>query len=166
MPTALSYLYTTKAECLRRYGDVGLKSIVQDLGASDTVEFWTELTSEATDVINTYCLVFYNAADLYNSRWVRSRATWIGCYLLSQRRGNPAQFIPRYQEIMEELLMVMEGRLMIPGLATSNDFAPAMSNLQVDDRFAVSKIRVEQIISTGGTSSRQNLSNRWGWDFL
>lgn len=163
MPTALSALYTTKEEIVRRYGSVGVKSTVQDLTGTDTTEFWTELTSEASDVINTYCWVYYLPADLEDSRWVRSRATWIGCYLLSIRRGNPGLFKMRYDEIIDELREVAAGIIQIPELPTRGDFTPAMSNVRVEDGFRSTRVRVDQATSAGGIGSRQDISQLWPW---
>ena len=163
MPTSLSALYTSREEINRRYGSVGVKSSTQDMTGADTVEFWVELTSEASDVVNTYCWVYYLPADLEDSRWVRSRATWIGCYLLSIRRGNPGLFKMRYDEIIEELQAVAGGIIQIPELPTRGDFTPAMSNVRIEDGFRSTRVRVDQTSSTGGVGSRQDISYVWPW---
>lgn len=166
MPTELQFLYTTQAEIRRLYGQLGQQNIVQDLNSTDLQAMWTELCSDASDIVNQYCLVFYNASDLANSRWVRVRTTWIAAYLLSQRRGNPALFGVRYEQIIEELLMVLNGEIQIPGLPTRNDFTPAMSNLNVDDRFHTMKLQVSPFISTGGSYPNQHAFSNWPWEWL
>ena len=166
MTTELTYTYTTKEEIARLYGSNGQQSIIQDLAASNLSSWWTELISDASDIVNQYCLVYYQASDLSNSRWVRTRTTWIAAYLLSQRRGNPALWGLRYEQIIDELLMVMHGEIQIPGLPTRADFTPAMSNLVVDDHFQISKIRVQPFISTGGTHANQQIAYRWPFDWL
>jgi hypothetical protein len=166
MPTELTYTYTTREEIQRLYGSSGQQAIIQDLSGSNISSWYTELIADASDIINQYCLVYYHAEDLGNSRWVHTRATWIAAYLLSQRRGNPALWGGRYAEILEELRMVLAGLIQIPGLPTRSDFTPAMSNLVIDDHFQISKIRVQPFISTGGVGSNQQIAYRWPFDYL
>lgn len=154
----LTYVYTTEAEVQRVLSATGVDLRVDDLLGDTLSDFWTDITSEATDIINQYCELFYDPSDLYTSHWVRSRARWIGAHLLSQRRGNPALFQSRIDEIYNDLEGVFDGTLIIPRLPTREDVIPSMSNLIVDDRFRVSKTRVHPEISTGETSGRQHLS--------
>ena len=163
MPNNLAYTYTDKEAIMRLYGNSGVQSNIQDLNSFNLQEWWIEVVSDASDVINQYCWELYLPEDLATSRWVKTRATWIGAHILSQRRGNPALFGVRYQEILGELLMIKEGALKIPELPTRYDMSPAMSNLVVDDFFQVAKIRVQQTISSGGTSGRQDLAYLWPW---
>lgn len=166
MPTELSYLYCTKAEIENIIGSDAYGKMVQDLNATQLAAWLTEFRSDATDLINTYCLVFYEAEDLANSRWVRTRAAYVAVYFLSQRRGNPALYQLRFEQIMQELMMVLQGIIQIPGLATRNDMTPAMTNLTVDDNFSVQKLRVQPAISTGGTYSNQHTAYRWPYEWL
>lgn len=166
MPTALQYVYTSRDEVERIYGDKGVTLNMADLKGSDIELYWTEVISEATDTINLYCVQFYDEIDLASSYWVRRKATWIAAYLHSQRRGNASLFVQRFQEVMEELMAIQQGLLQIPGLATRSDLTPALSNFTIDDRFYTNKIRVLPSISVGGTNSRQDLAYRWPYDWL
>lgn len=166
MTTALTYEYTSRTEIEHIYGLTGLTLQVADLKQGNIDDWWQELVADATQTVNQFCWLFYSELDLSNSHWVRRRASWIGAYYLSQRRGNPSLFNLRYSEIIEELNAVMQGAMQIPGLATSVDFTPAMSNLRVDDWYYRDKIRVHQEISTGGLSARQSPSYvypLWDW---
>ena len=172
--TALTYVYTTRDEIERLMSGVGVRLRVDDLidstdpdyDASDIGYYFQELTEDATLTIDQYAEGHYDPEDLVNSRWGRIRATWSGADLLSQRRGNPALFYSRYEEIIGELQQVTFGNLVIPGLPTRADLTPAMSNLRVDERFMVRKLRVMDSISTGGTSARQDFVYIYPYEWL
>jgi hypothetical protein len=166
MPNDLAYIYTSKEAVEQLYGSAGKQAIVQDMSSTNLTEWWVVILSDATDKINQYCLPFYEDSDLYTSRWVHVRATWIAAHFLSQRRGNPGLFSNRYEEIISELEMVLAGIIQIPNLPTRNDFVPGMSNLVVDDHFQISKVRVQPFISVGGTYGNQQIAYRWPFDWL
>lgn len=161
----LTYLYTSQAEIERIFSSTAVDLRVDDITAEDTTNgntdlsdsLWEEILSDATDIINQYVELYYNPIDLYSSRWVRMRATYIGAHIVSYRRGNPSLFRDRYEQILEELTMVKDGSLIIPRLPTRDDFTPAMSNVAVNDKYYIDKIRVHPTISTGGTSGRQSI---------
>lgn len=163
----LQYVYTSQDEIERLFSVVGVSLRVTDLGGQNRNTYWTEVCSEATDIINQYCNVFYDADDLANSRWVRSRATWIALVLLCRRKGNspPAGIMNRYNEIMEELNKVLLGIFQIPRVPTTSNMLPSMSNLRVDDRFYTRKLRVNPNISTGGTDGSQDMDWWWSYDW-
>jgi hypothetical protein len=162
----LSQVYTTQAEIERIYSNLASSLQIDDVDIDEVSDFWTELTEDATDIINQYAESYYDPTDMVNSRWVRTRASWVGCYLLSQRRGNPSLFADRFEIIIDELQRVYRGDLIIPRLPTREDMTPAMSNVVIDDRFRVHKIRVHPTISTGGTSGKQDLSPRFPFEWL
>jgi hypothetical protein len=158
MVETLPYTYTTEEEITRVFSSTGVTLRIDDLDPLVLTDFWTEICSEATDIANTYLEVFYEPEDLNTSFWVRSRCKWIGAYLLSLRRGNPALFLQRYEEVLEDFQRVFQGELIIPRLPVREDFVPSMSNLVVDDRFLVQKLRIHPDISTGNLSSKQHIS--------
>jgi phage gp36-like protein len=167
----LPYVYTTRAEVESIYGIRAVDLRLDDDPESDDVDtteesFLTYLCEEATDIINQYVLQRYDAVALNESSWVRRRAAWIACYLLSQRRGQAKQYVSRYNEIIFDLERIMTGTLIIPRVPTSADFSPAMSNLVIDDRYSQSKIRHERNTSTGGTEGVRNVDAIPGLDFL
>lgn len=155
----IPYTYITRADIESVFSHTGVSLRVDDLTNSTVLDnFWNELIYEATDIINQYCEMFYAPSDLATSYWVKTRAKWVGAYLLSQRRGNPALFLQRYEEIIEELIAVSQGELLIPRLPTREDLVPTLSNQVVDDRFRIRKLRTHPEISTGNSSGRQDLS--------
>lgn len=164
----LAYTYTSQSEIERLISTAGVNLRISDLTGADKTSYWTELIADATDIINQYVEWFYDAADLADNRWVRSRATWIALTQLCRRRANPVPkaVLDRYQEILDELRSIKSGEMQIPRLATSVDLLPAMSNLRVDDRFLSRKIRVNPTISVGATSGQQDLDWLWTYDWF
>lgn len=162
----LSDVYTTRSEIERIYGQRGVTSHVddQDLGDipdDDTTEMsddiWEGVIQDATDEINLYCLGYYTASDLKNNVWVRRQASYLGCYYLSIRRGDPGQYANRRDDILGLLQRIQAGNMQIPRLATRGDLTPGMSNYSVDDRFRTNKVRVKPSISTGGTYNNEDI---------
>lgn len=162
----LTHYYTTQAEVERAYSSTGVTLALDDLSGSKLRDFWVDIRSETTDFFNQYCEMYYDPEDLVDSVWVRSRAKWVGAYYVSMRRGNPAIFRERFEQIERDLLKIYNGSLMIPRLPTREDMTPAMSNLTVDPVFRHKQLRVYPDISTGGTSSRQDIAFRYPQDWL
>lgn len=152
----LTYVYTSRAEMSRIASQAGIEGRLEDLIDDD--QALLEIMEEATDWVNQYVAMIYNESDLANSRWVRSRATWYACYLLTQRLGNPPLFADRIDQYTEDLKSAMAQRIQIPRLPVRSGMVPAMSNVIVDDRYNIHKLRVHQSISPGGTSGRQDPS--------
>ncbi len=171
MPTeTLTYTYTSQAEISRIISSAGTNLRISDLTTvgDNKAEYWVELIAEATDIVNEYVLWFYDAEDLAQNRWVRSRATWIGLVLLCRRRGNevPKSILQRYMEIMDELRLVLLGRMHIPRLNTSVEMTPSMSNMHVDMTYRSRKLRVIPSISVGNVSGQQDLAYAYSYDWF
>ena len=165
MVESLAYTYTSELEMQRLFSVEGITYRIDDV--EDPTLTIEDIIGESTEIINFYVNTFYEELDLSNSYLVRRWATWIACYLLSQRRGNSSQFESKYTEILEFLDAISQGNRIIPRLASREDFTPAMSNLHVDDRFKVHKLRVHPTISTGGSSGKtQDLSPRFPFEWL
>jgi len=162
--SSLSYAYTSEAEIKRVISTSGFDLRVDDL--ADTLDAITDIVEEATDMVNFYCGLHYNESDLETSPLVRRWTTWVACYLLSQRRGNPAIFADRMGEVLALLEEVSRHDRIIPRLPTREDLTPAMSNVHIDDKFRTHKIRVHPTISTGGTYGKQDLSPRFPFEWL
>ena len=157
----LTYVYTSRTEIARLFSEtaVQLREDDDDDGTAESGVI-QDCVDEATDTINLYCFDWYEAAAMSENLTVRRWATLIGCYLLSQRRGNPAQFKDRYEELIARLERIQTGELHVPRLATKKDFTPGVSNYSINDRFRIKKVRVEQQISTGGRHATQDIDRR------
>lgn len=157
--------FTSKAEMQRLFSACGVNYRMDDADdPEDTLDFYID---DATSTMQMYAGQIYDMTSLNTSKWVRIRTTWIACYRLSQRMGNPSLFFNRYDEILQELQKVQLQQLPIPELATSVDMVPTMSNVEHDPRYREKTLRVESEVSTGATSGRQDLSNQllpeWLW---
>jgi len=161
-PVGLSYYYTSQAEMSRILSPDVASALVEDYSdAPSILNIWNEIREEATDLVNYYLAMWYEESDMATSSWVRRNATWLGCYLVSQRRGDPGKYHSRAEEIVAMLEQVSLGRKQVPRLPTKADLTPSLSNYTVDDRFHLAKIRVIPSISTGGTSGKQHLDARF-----
>lgn len=159
----LSNVYTSEAEMQRLLSLEGVELRLDDLDDTDDeqTEYLTEVIADATDVINAYLLQTYSASTMETNRWIRSRATWIGCYFLSQRRGNPPPeiFETRYSQITD----VESGELYraatnykgfrVPRLVPLSAPRPVVTNYKISDLYQTNKIRVKPENTTGDTYS-------------
>jgi len=159
-PELSPLLYTSKSEMSSIWGSLGvtLHADDDDDGVNDSNEeaLIDDVVLDATDEANNFLLHHYTDVVLAASKWVRRRTSWIGCHLLSRRRGNGPTFTDEFDRIIDEFTASMEERLWIPRLTPRDDFSPAMSNLDIDYRYRRRKIRVIRLTSTGGTDQFQD----------
>ena len=160
MVESLTYIYTTKAEMESIFGEDGILLRADD-NSTDALETTetnqlTDVREEATDEINFYCLDRYTAANLDNNIWVRRACSTIACHLLSQRRGNPEQYLAPYERLVSRLEKVQQNKLNIPRIAPRDDETPGHSNVVVDDVYTKRKLRVQFETSQGDTDSLQD----------
>lgn len=114
---------------------------------------------DASSQVGLYIGQRYTLTDLSTNDFVRSITTWIACYRLSARKGNPTLFAGRYQEILEQLEQIKNGELPLDA-ATRWDMVPTLSNIEHDPRFRDRTSRVDQETSTGlGGTRPQELSD-------
>jgi len=155
MPETIPYLYTSQTEMESIFGAIAVELRTDDdEDSSLSVEEQAKLTDvieEATDVANQYLAERYRVSDLNNSKWVRRRVSYIACYFLSIRQGNPEQYGTRYAQIIEEFEAVKDERMNIPRIPVAYDNTPALSNVVIDHNFVKAKIRTQTQTSTGGT---------------
>jgi len=164
MVEVLTNVYTSQAEVESIYSVAGFDFTTDDRTGAPLTQTILEFVEDATDQINQYAGLRYLETDMVNSRWVRSRASWIAAYRFAQRRGNPAaaSLADRFEEIMQELRDVRSEDIDIPRLGTSGNFIPSISNYKIDDRFRERKVRVQTNISSGGIYSEQDVARFFG----
>ncbi len=153
-------VFTSQAEIERRISQTGADLRMADLDNYAIDEMWEEIIVEATDIIAIYCQEHYEHLALSESMWVRARASWIGAYLLSQRKGNPAIFEESYSRIIDELEKVRSRLVYIPRIGVRAELTPTLSNLIIDDNFTQNKIRIQTVTGEGAVDSRQR-QDRW-----
>lgn len=166
-------LFTSQAEMESLFGSIGIQLRIDDdddeLVSETETGYLEDIMLEGTDICNKSLGWIYDVVDLEESLWVRRRCTWIACYLLAKRRGNPSQFLEQYERCLSDFKDVEEHRRWIPRKNPKYNFAPAMSNLRVDYRYngyhyGGSPLRVDPISSTnnGGSSIFKDWAY-WGW---
>ena len=118
--------------------------------------------------INHYLLARYSVADCVSSGWVK----WVNAIFAAReacaRRmmPPPESLVAQCNEFMEELRFIRAGTHPLMGddgpLATRFDGLPTVSNMVVDGRYAVQKIRRKPQTSTGGPppGGRKQLNTR------
>ena len=157
-------VYTSKEEIETLFSIAGVVNRTDDIPREKADQFWASLCETASREIDLYLERFYWPADLATHRLVRYWTTLVACHLLSERRGNPAQFATRYERILDMLQQIYLGIRQVPGLPLKAELAPAMSNLRIDDRFAVHKIRVVPQISVGRSYPGQQIDPSYLWE--
>ena len=165
----LPYALSSLGEMRRLFGrdaiDLRASDIIPPVGPLNTAELLN--VQDAIDEASDECFMriqgWYdiNSERTSNNLWLRRRGTTGACFYLSERRGNPANFQARWDRAVEELDKVLSGELWIPRLPLKADLAPGMSNVSIDDRFVIRKVRVEEQISTGGPQPNRDSDRRY-----
>ncbi len=109
--------FTSLEEMQRVFSEDGVDNHTEDY-VSNTVVI-DEIIYRATETVLQFLRGRYTLAGMAASYWVRMKATFIACYLLSVRQGNPSLYGDLYAEAMLDLAQARDG-LINPGLATSN----------------------------------------------
>ena len=157
MTESLNYLFTSEAEMRRIMSVRSVTDYASDGDVSDVEDTnLADIIAQATDEINFYCLRFYTEALLSENSYIRRLATWIACYHLSQRRGEPERYVGEYNNAIDQLKQVQQGSAQIPRIPWRSDFAPSHSNIVIDDRYGKARGRTQVETSSGGTYSGQN----------
>jgi hypothetical protein len=146
--------FTSRAEIERIYSTIAVTLRLDDLNTEGESDMVDEVVDAATETVASYTLRYYNSTAIYNSPWVRRRATIIACYYLSMRRANGTQFTREYERIIEELEKFLTDKPpMIPGAdgfpaPVRTSMIPTVSAYIVDDRNRYRKLRVKKDYST------------------
>lgn len=114
IPTGLQF--TSLSEIQRVFSIEGVDNHNEDVLGDPTVI--DELVYRATETVLQFLRGRFDQTDMAASYWVRMKATYIACYYLSIRQGNPALYGDMYNEAMLDLAQARDG-LINPGLKTS-----------------------------------------------
>lgn len=152
--------YTSKATVELLLSAEGEDDLVEDLSAGDQTTLWTSILTETDTLFNLYLCDRYDASNLVSNHWVQEKAKWVAAYYITRRRGEPGYYARMYEEIVEQLQMIREGKLRIPAndgtmLAMSSANMPAIANMMIDDRSKNLPIRVDTLTSAGQLSGNE-----------
>ncbi len=90
--------------------------------------------------------VFSDANALLHP-FIRAKATYIGAYYLSIRRGNDSHYFNQYLEAIEELQALVDGELFLDDLPNNFNSLITFCNVSSDNRYAFSPMRVDPLTS-------------------
>lgn len=154
MPTsAPSYLFCTQADVEAFLSVDGVLGRLDDdaSGANSATEsgYLTTIIRWVTSRIHLHCTA-YEASVLAESWVINQYAAIMAAYYASARRGNPPSgtLSQMYEEVMADLGKIKSGEFALPDAAKRDSAFPAWSNMSIDSRRAVHKMRVEPSLSS------------------
>jgi hypothetical protein len=148
--------YSSQAEVLRVAGEYAIDLMLDDYDGEDMGYIWHNFLQDADETIAMYVMQHYDPDDLYSTEWIRRRATWMVCNLLSQRRGNNDLFRSKVERIYDELNMIRDGRMRIPGATVRHWMGPNWRNYSLENRYLRHPVRVDRTKSNKQTYSGQD----------
>jgi hypothetical protein len=160
-----TYQFTSSEEVIRLISNDGSNQWTDDLNLADYNDFLIEVISDATMTCLQYIGKLHDAANLYQSYWVRRRATYIAAYHFTKRRGDPGLYGEDYQRAIFELEQAADGIIQIPDVPFSSGMMAVMQNVVIDQRYLQNKTRVRQSASTD-ISGREYLMSPFPYDWL
>jgi hypothetical protein len=103
----------------------------------------------ATTKVNQYCLARYDDSEMVNSWIVNQWAVPLGACWVRRRRGNdvPKSLADDCIAALEDLQAVQAGTMLIADIPLRAAGWPAWSNVTVDTRYRIKKVRVQRPIS-------------------
>lgn len=166
MPTALEYLYTTRADIDALLSSDGVDLRLDDnaggsVSATELAYLTTQGINYATDRVNNYLMGRYAPVNLYASWTVADWTTILAARWLCSRRGNdvPKSLERMYKETVEEMEEVRTGAMALAAIEEYVINAPAWSNVRVTPHSRMKRLRVERPLSerTAPGFSRRNV---------
>ena len=154
--TITTYGFTDEAKIAGIYGQQGVDYILDDVSAPQDGYVLNQIIRDAEQTVIVR-LPMFAPADLAGNDWVESRTTWIAAHLLSKRRGNEHYFEDLYDSALRELEAIATGEIAPPvEIPLRDNTYPAMSNIMINEKFNVTKVRVRSLDSVGGSKGFQH----------
>lgn len=147
---SLSFYFTSKAELERLFSSLGIEYRRDDFAdyPSEYTKVLLEIISQATYEVKAILNKLFEDSDLFRSIWVRRRATIIGCYLFSIRRGNDSQYYNEYLDALADLNDLLEGKLYLEELPSGPGTRVGFYNISTDNRRPAHSVRVDSVTSS------------------
>lgn len=147
-------LLTSREEIERVFSVRGVDEHLSD--AEDPEEVIDEIIATASEQCLLRLRSRFDEATCASNAWVRSKATYMACYLLSVRSGNPSLYATFYEEALLELEQVRLGQLS-PGMASK---AGAVVQTPIINERRLSRQRIDT------RNSNRVLPSQNPYDFL
>ena len=141
---------TSEEEIKRVFSTDGVDNHLEDL--PDYEDHMNEVIDRATAKVLLYLRGIFSLDDMGSNPWVREKATYIACYLISIRSGNPSLYGQMYEECLIELTQVRAGQLN-PGL--KRDYQVVMQTPMLDNRGYRPGLRTDPESSTEVTKAKK-----------
>jgi hypothetical protein len=151
----LTYYFTSKEEIERTWSVDGVEDRRDDYdnASEERTKVMYEVIIRATMEVKGILNKLFADVNLVKNPWVREKATYIACYLLSVRRGNPSHYYNEYLDALDALRQLVEGEIYFEDLPVSTNSRVAMVNVSTDNRLPGMPIRVDPITSTDSSSA-------------
>jgi len=95
----------------------GIDNHLQDLASGSTA--LTTIINRASERCFLYLRSQYKESDVSTNVWAREQATYIACYLISIRRGNPSLYTDLYAQALIDLEQARDGHI-DPGIPSKS----------------------------------------------
>lgn len=157
--TSPSVILTSLQEIQRIFSPEGVENHTEDYSYNS--EVINEIVNRASETVLQYLRTLYLPEDLETSYWVRAKATYIACYYLSARMGNPALYQDFFEQSMMELVQARDGFIDI-GLPT---VPRVIVQNQIVDRRSFMPLRVRNRASTHVYGGQRLHGSFHGYDY-
>lgn len=171
LPTALTYQYTSSEEIVALASQFAVNTRLDDnddvaVQATELVRLTTNIVNYATSEINLFVGERYTMAALAESWFIHHAATVRGAVFLCQRRFNsvPESLEDEWVRIERLLQRIHDHKLSLADIPELESDQPIMSNVTIDDRYRVRRIRVQRPISDNRQSPYPQ-RNHWPSEF-
>lgn len=158
--------FCTVDDVISIYSQAGVNNSVDDDRSgeisSQDLTWVANAIERATSKLRFYLSRWYDLTTLPGNTWIKWVCATITAVKLARRRGDscPDGLIAEYEECSEQLGMIIENVAQIPADGANDaklliqNSGLQMSNLRIDQRFKVSKVRAVPRISTGPYGSK------------
>lgn len=157
--------FTTDQEIENLLSENGVNLRTLNIASGQIGAFLLRCIQRAIHEVRLYTDQKYAPADIEDLAIVRDWVTYIACYYLTKREGNPGLYAGDYDEIIFKLEQLRDGITQLPGVEHRNNYPALMQNVIVDNRFSSNQIRVVRHGSTT-TKGVEHLAAQHIYDWL
>jgi hypothetical protein len=152
--TVDSTYYTSLAEIQRLFSVDAVENRRDDYTAlePDYVDTMNEIIIRAHYEVKSIINKLFDDSVAKPHPWIRARATYIGAYLLSIRRGNDSQYFNEYLEALEDLTALVNGERYLDDLPANVTSQAVFLNVSSDNRYPFTPMRIDPISATPDVS--------------
>lgn len=149
----MSTYYTSKEEIEKLFSVEAVDERLNDYDPLSTEydEIVEEIVISAHYEVKSIINKLYEDFVAINHPWIRRRATYIGAYYLSIRRGNDSQYYNEYIDALNDLESLINGERYLEDLTSRVSSQAAYLNVSSDNRYPFSPMRVDPLSAIPNT---------------